>query len=429
MLLNQQQDTGLDTRVRMPNSLIQLRRFIDESNKDILKAKNAKRKGESLTLQEAKHLDYLLSLIPEEATSLTSVEFEVADYWKACGIAPNSGRYFNISAEVLQRLHNHNGYVKLINPQTKEEEIKLVGFIKDVTFSKSGRRCRVEFDKTTAPLLLSMSSYYSRPLRSEKLQLQCMYGHALFDLLCSYEYLQLPQRYEAKMLAEQLDAIDRYQSGDFRKKVIDKALKDINSTSKEIQITYEVIRKGNVITHYEFQIHRHSGICASVGEEASEAATTEEQTPVMRAIDVIRQKINYPHLLAVLQSKPVTDASLLDAIVDTIHSVKTATEEYIKIRKKDIPTQEVQQKYEQLTEEHIELVIDKLCDKLHDGEYADIGNLHGYLRTTLYCVVADLSFEKAKSAMRNAPRKKTNPAGRELDEEDIAAIKRMLEEE
>ena len=416
MLIAQETTLADDPYIKVASSFVQLRRFIASSNVKILRHRHAHKKGDSLTLLEAKHMDYLLSLIPQDATELSTIEFDLNDYWKACGVnAADGGTYYRISADALQKLSDRSGYIQKTDPKTGQPSIVLVRFIQRVEFSEDNyRHCKVDFDPEMAPALLSLSKNYTQARRSEKFRLQSMYGHTLFDLLCSYEHLHEPLKFEICDLAERLDGVDELSTGNFRKRVVDTAVNDINKHSQEIHIVATPIKTGKKFSHFEFEIQRRSGICASVGEDPQVAA-------ILSVRERVQEQINFQQSLAFLQSR-AADSSLLDAIVDAICEVYTTKAETIRIRRVEIATAEVLFKFRQLKYEHIELVITKLCE-----ESKKIINLQAYITTLLFSSVRDLEYGKAQKALNNAPRR--NPFDRQPDKDEIEAIRRMLAED
>ena len=418
MLITQRTESSLDDPyIKVASSFVQLKRFIASSNAKILRQRYAHKKGDSLTLLEAKHMDYLLSLIPPDATELSTIEFDLNDYWAACGInAGNGGAYYRMSADALQKLRNRSGYVQQTDPSTGQTVIALVGFIKDVVFSEHNyRHCRVEFDPRMAPALLGLSKNYTQTRRSEKFRLQSMYGHTLFDLLCSYEHLQEPLKFEIEDLAERLDAVDELDSRNFRKRVIDTAVDDINEHSQEIHILATPIKTGKRFSHFEFEIQRRSGICASVGEDPQVAA-------ILSVREQVYEQINFEQSLAFLQSK-AADSSLLDAIVDAICEVYTTKAETVRIRRVEVATADVAFTFRQLRYDHIEMVITKLCEDSKNK----INNLQAYITTLLFSSVKDLSFEKARAALPTATGYGSHQ--RQLSQDEIEAIQKIMSQD
>ena len=171
------------------------------------------------------------------------------------------------------------------------------------------------------------------------------------------------------------------------------------------------IKTGKRFSHFEFEIQRRSGVCASVGEDPQVAA-------ILSVRERVQEQINFQQSLAFLQSK-AADSSLLDAIVDAICEIYTTQAETVRIRRVDVATAEVIFKFRQLKYEHIELVIAKLCE-----ESKKINNLQAYITTLLFNSVRDLEYGKAQKALNDTPRR--NPFERQMDEDELAAIRRMF---
>ena len=210
---------------------------------------------DNLTLLEAKLMEYLLSLIPQNNQELETVEFEIADYWRACGIDPTAAcDNDQLVVDALVCLHRRSGYIQTRNPESNESVIKLIGIFRNISFTGADcTHCRVRFNPDLFPALSALNTHFLRATLGEKLRLDSMGGWMLFELLNSCNNHHIPTTFKECTLAELLNATTEFRDGMFQTKVLDPAVDDINAHSIEYKITYVSMAKNDRASYYEFK--------------------------------------------------------------------------------------------------------------------------------------------------------------------------------
>lgn len=350
--------------VQKSNSLIQLNRFIGES------------KGQSLSLLEHKIFAYAISLLDQDQPTLKPVTFSIHEFWKECDIIPDTTKYFTLIEKALEKLHGRRGWITLVNPDGSKKKA-LVGLIEMPEYSEDKRTCTVNFNPNLAPALLMLKGHYTRYPRSCIMRLESKYGFALFELLCSYEYLHSPLTFSFPDLAERLDATN-YNSrpSNFKAKVIEAAVKDINAHSSAIHVDFELAKTGHKLTHVTFQTQRLIGGCASIEGNA----IPEEEQAEQAQLNAVKKQIDYDALLFDIQAgKLPYKEETLQLILEVMSSTLSSPQQTFKINDCQMPAYKVQAEFEKLNMFHIQHILDKL-----ENAAKDIKNPRAYIRSMLF---------------------------------------------
>lgn len=280
------------------NSLIQLNRYVDETE------------GTSLSLLEAKLLAMALSLLDTSIPTLQPVRFTVAEFWKMCNSKVTGPRYYAMVGDALLKLRKRASWVEIQNPVTGKRKATTVSWVLKASLLEDGKTVEIIFDPDLAPALLMLRGNYTTYMLQSVMGMQSKYGFALFEQLCSYEYLQKPMEWSLEELAQILDATKYLKDpADMKKRVINVAVNDINDKQSAIHVSYEMKKTGRKFTHVVFNMTRLIGGCASEGKSIPEKSDI---------IQWVHKQIDYSAIVAKYGSHA---DSLVDALVYGITSL------------------------------------------------------------------------------------------------------------
>lgn len=391
--------------VTKANSLVQLNRFIGGQ------------KGQSLKLLEAKLLAYTISLIDQSADELLPVRFIINDFWRSCQKKPKGSNYKKMVMNAFESLRNKSGWVEIINPATGRKETTLVGLISKAKILDDDRTYEIHWDPDMKPALLHLKGNYLKYRRDDVLGLTSEYGFGLYELLCSYEYLNTPIRFSFMELAAILDGTNYNRPSIFKSKVIEAAVNDINSNSQvlRVNVTYDTVNGENLAT---FTITRISGKSLSVGPNETEEPNNSE------IISQVKESIGYD----ALEKDIVTgilpyDTKTLDLIVDIITEVLIDPKKTYSINQNRISGSKVVEVFKALDQFHISFVLASL-QKVE----AEIRNPRAYIRAALYNAPTTMSLVLDAKVNADLAAERKSEAKRQLDTDEQAAIRRMLNE-
>lgn len=393
--------------IKKANSLIQFNRYIGET------------KGQSMTLLELKVFTYALSHLDQDSPVLKPVTFSIRDFWKECGITPTSKKYFTLIEDALDKLRSRRGWVVLTDPTGKKKKA-LVGLIEMPEYSEDEKTCTVNFNPNLAPALLMLKDHFTRYPRISVMRLESQYGFALYDLLCSYEYLNGPLRFSFEDLAERLDATSYNRPSNFKTRIIDMAVNDINKHSQVLNVSCGIEKTGKKMTHAVFTINRLLGPCASVVEPATEEQSTLDIT------EKIKKQISYDAIAADIQAgtQPF-DMQTLTLIPEVIADIYQTTRREYLINDAPMPIDTVRTRFEELNQHHICYVLQCLSKT-----EKTIKNPRAYVRTSLFNAPTTMDVHYTSRVNEDLAADSV-PAGGEwqMGLDEYEAIQRILQED
>jgi len=223
-------------------NLIQIRTHkIVKSNDIIQKARF------QLTVQEQKIILYLISKIKPKDKDFKNNAFDILDFCRVCGIDTHSGKTYANLRRTIKNLSDKSLWVK-----ADGKEI-LYRWINDAVIDKNSGVIQIQFHDRMKPFLLELKNNFTQYELLYILAMQSQYGIRLYETLKSYEF-----RKEIIFDLEELKDIlmaEKYELyGDFRKRVLVTAVREINDLS-DISVKYEPIKDGKKVVKVKFLIN------------------------------------------------------------------------------------------------------------------------------------------------------------------------------
>lgn len=248
--------------------------FVVKQNDIIQKSKFriSKNDGESLTLQEQKILLFVISRIKPDDTELKEQIFDIAEFCRVCGIQASGKNYTNLKDAIL-RLRKRTMWLSCAEYDTTVSWID-----KAYIYPKSGK-IKIRLDEDLKPYLIMLRQNYTiYPLHSI-IKMKTKYGIMLYELLKSYLYLGMFIEFPIIELKESLDCSNYDSFTNFKKRVIEPAVNDINTYS-ELKIEMEYKKEGRSFSAVVFHI-----------TDLSKSKKTEEQEEASRRFHRVENEI------------------------------------------------------------------------------------------------------------------------------------------
>ena len=211
-----------------------------------------------LTNLEQKLISYALSFInPMSGEKLENHSFDIQDILDFLGVSYKTGFYH--FKDVIDNLRN-----KDIRIYRKESNSYLeTKWISHVEWFFDENRIEIGFAPKLAPYLVSLKESFSSYFLEHIGSLNSTYSIRLFMILSQYKHQGNKDIiYEVESLKEMLSpvenklnkSVEKYKKyNDFKKRVIDPSIEDINLNSQLI-VSYEPIKKGRKITSLCFNV-------------------------------------------------------------------------------------------------------------------------------------------------------------------------------
>lgn len=211
----------------------------------------------SLSLQAQRCLLFAISRIKFSDLPSTEYTFAFKDICDACGIDMKThGDYYNFMKKELKDLRDKS--IWITNSEGKEET---VSWFSKVIINKGMGTVSVKFDETMTDYLFFLQSRYTQYKLSTPLAFKSRYSIRLYELLLSYiKKRDLDNDKEKEIsftpdeLKERLDAQKYSKFYDFRRFIIEKSVKEINTYSDDIHVDFDYYYKGKIATSVVFII-------------------------------------------------------------------------------------------------------------------------------------------------------------------------------
>lgn len=200
----------------------------------------------NLTATQQKLIAYMISLIKPTDKEFERYEITVADFCELCGIDKNY--FYTEFKDIIDDIDNKAFWIK-----TKEKTFKFRWFLKAEYLHKQGK-VRLLLDDDIKKYLLSLQETFTQYELYNILALKSKYSIRLYELFKSYAY-QYEREFTVDYLKEVLMATHYSNFKDFRKRVLDKAIDEINFYT-DLNIKYEEIKKGRKIVSLKIFIEK-----------------------------------------------------------------------------------------------------------------------------------------------------------------------------
>ena len=201
-----------------------------------------------LGITELKTLAYLFSMIKPTDGKFTQYTFSVKDYCQICGIDYKNGGNYDYIKTTLKTLRDKSFYL-----QTEDGTEETVGWLYKVYTNKGSGKIRVIFDETLQQYITGLYNNYTQYELLCTLPMRSSYSFRIYELLKSYAYTG-SHKFAIDDLKSKLTATHYQNFKDFRKKVIEVAVKEINLYT-DLEVSWEPVTQGRKVTHIIFSIH------------------------------------------------------------------------------------------------------------------------------------------------------------------------------
>jgi len=192
----------------------------------------------TLSTQEQKIVLFLISKIKPDDTEFSEHNFDIADFCKVCGIDYDNGKnYENVKASI-KTLADKSAWVSVDD----KREI-LVRWINAVVVDKGSGKVAIKLDDNLKPYLLQLKERFTQYELYYVLGMKSQYSLRLYELLRSYEYEHRPIAIGIDELKKKLFAEGYARFPDFKRFVLDIAIREINALS-DIKVSFGVEKEG-----------------------------------------------------------------------------------------------------------------------------------------------------------------------------------------
>jgi len=189
-----------------------------------------------LSLQEQKIVLRLIQLIKPDDEKFTMYEFKIKDFCEFCGIDHESGGNYSKLKKTFNKLMDKKLWVKDQDETGKERIYPLRWVDKPYIYPGSGT-IKIKLDEDMRPYLLNLKANFTTYNLYYTLVMQSKYSVRMYELLKSYAHTNKPIEFSFDDLRDKMMAYKYKEWYDFKRKVIDIAVREINEQT-DIYVGY-----------------------------------------------------------------------------------------------------------------------------------------------------------------------------------------------
>lgn len=203
-----------------------------------------------LTIQELKTLAYIFSKIKPIDTEDKEYCFSIREYCQVSGIDYNNGGNYEYIKKTLKNLRDKSFW--LTEPDGSEV---LVGWLSKARINKGTGKIKVKLDEDIAKYVIGLFSNYTQYELLSTLPMRSAYSFRIYELLKSYSYSGRNPKitFDLEELKKKLMATNYDRFPDFRRKVLEIAVKEINIYT-DLEVTWEPEKKGKKVIKLIFEV-------------------------------------------------------------------------------------------------------------------------------------------------------------------------------
>ena len=200
-----------------------------------------------LNITELKALAYILSKIKPTDTELQEYTFSIKDYCQVCGIDYKNGGNYEYIKSTLKGMRDKSFWVQ---DETGAETT--VGWLGKVRINKGSGKIKIKLDEDMHKYVIGLFDNYTQYELLSTLPMKSAYSFRIYELLKSYAFTK-HHTFDIDELKRLLAAENYTNFKDFRKKVIEIAVKEINLYT-DIEVSWEPIKIGRKVIQVKFDI-------------------------------------------------------------------------------------------------------------------------------------------------------------------------------
>jgi len=208
-----------------------------------------------LTAQEQNIVHYLISTIKPKDTDFKPVTFTIQYFCELCGIDYEGGKNHRDIKKALKSLADKSIWIE------PEEEVDiLIRWVDTYEIRRRPATVTAWLSQSIKPYLLNLikQGNYTQSELVSFLALRSMYSKRLFEILKSYQHKNYGLTIKEFELEElkKLSNAEKYKIyNNFKQKVLDIAMKEINETT-DIEVRYTALKEGRKYAKISFTIQR-----------------------------------------------------------------------------------------------------------------------------------------------------------------------------
>lgn len=200
-----------------------------------------------LGLSEIKAFSFIISKIKPTDEIFHEYTFTINEYCKVLGIETNNGKNIQNIKRSLKQLVDKSFYLTL-----DDGTETTISWLNKVWINKGSGKIKVRLDDDLQKYITGLYTNYTQYELLCTLPMRSAYSIRIYELLKSYAFTKT-HIFDIESLKTLLGCKHYDRFPDFRRKVIEVAVKEINQFS-DLEISWEPITKGKKVIELKFHI-------------------------------------------------------------------------------------------------------------------------------------------------------------------------------
>lgn len=200
-----------------------------------------------LNITELKALSYIFSKIKPTDTELQEYTFSIKEYCQVCGIDYKNGGNYEYIKSTLKGMRDKSFWI-----QDENGTETTVGWLGKVKINKGSGKVKIKLDEDMHKYVIGLVDNYTQYGLLSTLPMKSAYSFRIYELLQSYAFTK-QHTFDIDELKRLLAAENYINFKDFRKKVIEIAVKEINLYT-DLEVSWEPIKMGKKVVQVKFYI-------------------------------------------------------------------------------------------------------------------------------------------------------------------------------
>lgn len=200
-----------------------------------------------LNITELKTFAYIVSKIKPTDEFNQEYIINIKEYCQVCGIDYKNGGNYQFIKKNLKSLRDKSFW--LMDENGVETT---VGWLQKARINKGSGKIVVKFDEDIQKYVIGLFENFTQYSLLSTLPMKSSYSFRMFELLKSYAFVN-EHTFDVQELKKLLGAEHYTNFKDFRKKVIEIAVKEINKYT-DIEVSWQPITKGRKVIEVKFFI-------------------------------------------------------------------------------------------------------------------------------------------------------------------------------
>lgn len=200
-----------------------------------------------LGLAEIKAFSFIISKIKPTDEIFHEYAFTINEYCKVLGIDTNNGKNIQTVKKSLKQLVDKSFFLTL-----EDGSETTISWLNKVWIDKGSGKIRVRLDDDLQKYVTGLYSNFTQYELLCTLPMRSSYSIRIYELLKSYAFTK-QHTFDIDELKKMLGCSHYERFPDFRRKVIEIAVKEINQFT-DLEVSWEPITKGRKVIEIKFRI-------------------------------------------------------------------------------------------------------------------------------------------------------------------------------